>query len=147
MMKLELDPKPRTLAQFAWFAVIGLPLLAAMVLRFATGLKMTDPAIWTHRAMLATAGVAVLQLVAFLAGFRQLSKALYAGLMIVFFPVGFVVSLVLLTVIYFLVITPLALVFRLIGRDALGRKPDPSRASYWRDRGEPRAVASYFKLY
>lgn len=147
MLKLDLDPKPRVLKQFAWFAVIGLPLLAAMVLRFATGLKMSDAALWTHPAMLVVGGVAVLQLVVFLAGFRKLTWALYAGLMVVFFPVGFVVSMVLMTLIYYLVFTPLGLVFRLMGRDALGRKPDPRQATYWHERGAPRSAASYFKLY
>lgn len=32
---------------------------------------------------------------------------------------------------YFLVITPFALVFRLIGRDALRLRKDPSASSYW----------------
>jgi multisubunit Na+/H+ antiporter MnhG subunit len=37
----------------------------------------------------------------------------------------------LLTVFFFLVITPVGLIFRLMGRDALHRKLDRQAATYW----------------
>ena len=36
--------------------------------------------------------------------------------------------------IFFLTVTPIALIFRLIGKDPLNRKPDPNCASYWIER-------------
>ncbi len=44
---------------------------------------------------------------------------------------GFVMTRVLLTIFFFVVLTPVALFFRIIGRDALNRKLDPQAASYW----------------
>jgi hypothetical protein len=35
---------------------------------------------------------------------------------------------------FFLTVTPIALIFRLIGKDPLNRKPDPNCASYWIER-------------
>ncbi|HEB50138.1 MAG TPA: hypothetical protein ENI89_05975 [Desulfobulbus sp.] len=47
---------------------------------------------------------------------------------------GSVMTAVLLTLVYLLVITPLALAARLMGMDLLHRRPDPARQSYWRPR-------------
>jgi hypothetical protein len=46
-------------------------------------------------------------------------------------PIGWVVSHVLLAVIFYLVITPVAIFFRLIGRDALVRRPAPGAGTHW----------------
>ena len=35
---------------------------------------------------------------------------------------------------FFLTVTPIALIFRLIGKDPLNREPDPNCASYWIER-------------
>ena len=49
------------------------------------------------------------------------ARILYVGLTLVAVPIGLVVSFILLAAFYFLLLTPVALVFRLIGRDALCR--------------------------
>lgn len=47
---------------------------------------------------------------------------------------GFFMSRVILTIFFFLVIVPVGLVFKVIGRDALHRKLDRSAATYWIDK-------------
>lgn len=141
MIKLQLRPEPHVLRQFAWLALVGLPAIAWLVLR------MCGAFTWTHPAMLAAGGLAVLQLGLFMASIDVLTRAVFVAIMLVAAPIGFVISHVFLAVIYYLVITPIGLVFRLIGRDAIGRRLDPGAASYWRDRGQPRPASSYFKLY
>ena len=49
-------------------------------------------------------------------------------------PIGHVVGLVLLAVVYYGVMTPLALAFRLAGRDGLGRSPLGCRVVLGRSR-------------
>ena len=44
--------------------------------------------------------------------------------------IGRVSTLVLMSLIFFLVITPTALIMRIAGRDAMARRPDPRRQSY-----------------
>jgi hypothetical protein len=56
-----------------------------------------------------------------------------------------VVGEVLLLVIYFLVFTPVAMLFRIIGRDALARKIDRGAATYWRAKESRADVESYFR--
>lgn len=49
---------------------------------------------------------------------------------------GNAMSMVLLTLLFFLLITPIGLLVRLFSGDTLGRKPDPSLATYWIPRGD-----------
>ncbi len=44
---------------------------------------------------------------------------------------GYFVSRVLLTLVFFIAITPTGLIARLFGKDPMERKLDPSAASYW----------------
>jgi hypothetical protein len=61
------------------------------------------------------------------------------------YPIGWVVGEVMLSVIYFFVFTPVALVFRLIGRDVLERKIDRGAKTYWRLKESRGDVESYFR--
>ncbi len=61
----------------------------------------------------------------------RVARILYIGLALVGMPIGLVVSLILLAAFYFLLLTPLALVFRLIGRDSLHRRFEANVTSYW----------------
>ncbi len=72
-------------------------------------------------------------------------RPLYTALTAVTRPVGHVVSSVLLTAVYFGMFTPLALLFRLLGHDPLGRRQRPGRPSYWTPKPNPADVSSYFR--
>ena len=56
-----------------------------------------------------------------------------------------VVSPVVLGTIYFGVFTPVAYVMRLAGRDALARRFEPQRSTYWIDRDPPGPPDGSFK--
>ena len=58
-------------------------------------------------------------------------RALYVGWMVALFPIGWLVSNLILAAIFFLVITPIGALASLVGRDRLQLKFDPSRHSYW----------------
>jgi len=62
-------------------------------------------------------------------------------------PVGYVLSFVALAAIFYGVVTPIGLVFRVLGRDALARRRDPHAETYW-VRREPRPdAARYFRQF
>lgn len=61
-------------------------------------------------------------------------KPVYYAWMSLAFVLGFVMTRVILTIFFFLVLTPVSLVFRLIGRDALHRKLDRQGPTYWIDK-------------
>ncbi len=72
-------------------------------------------------------------------------KPLYVAWMAVAFALGFVVSHVILTAFFFLVITPVGLIARLFGKDFLRLKLDPIARSYWiaRESRGPRPPSYY----
>jgi hypothetical protein len=76
-------------------------------------------------------------------------KGIYLAWMTLAFTIGLIVSTLVLTVCYFLVITPLALVGRLLGKDFLSEKLDPNAESYWlrRDRSVAGQPSDYEKQY
>ena len=77
----------------------------------------------------------------------RLTRMIYVVLMAVTFPIGLVVSFTLLAIFYFLLLAPLGLIFRLMGRDALCRKFDATAESYWLSRQEPESTEQYFRQF
>jgi len=74
-------------------------------------------------------------------------RPLYLVMSVVGWPIGMAVSVIIMFVIYFLLITPLSLIFRLIGRDALHRKPDPGAETYWIPVSDRPDAARYFRQF
>lgn len=71
----------------------------------------------------------------------------YVGLSYLTFPIGLVVSHLVLGVVYFLVLTPLGLVMRALGHDPLGRHFDATAASHWVPREAPADPKRYFRQF
>ncbi|MFH1716805.1 MAG: hypothetical protein ABIF19_05600 [Planctomycetota bacterium] len=87
--------------------------------------------------------------VTFLSGvvYPGLTRVIYVGLTAVTMPIGLAVSFILLAIFYFLLLTPLGLLFRLIGRDTLCRKFDSTAESYWVARKPPDKLERYFRQF
>lgn len=67
----------------------------------------------------------------------------YVVLTVLVLPIGLVVSHVIIAALFYLLFTPVALFFRLIGRDLMHRRLDPSAETYW----VPRKPATDVKRY
>jgi len=72
-------------------------------------------------------------------------QPLFSGLMAIASPVGWVVSRVLLATLYYAIFTPVAILFRLIGRDALLLRVHANRDTYWTEKPQPADVRSYLR--
>ena len=72
---------------------------------------------------------------------------LFVGTTVLAFPLGWLISQVMLALMFYGIITPLALLFRLRGRDLLARKPAPSRPTFWVPKQTPEDLRSYFRQY
>jgi hypothetical protein len=77
----------------------------------------------------------------------SLLRPVFVAWMVVVFPIGWLVSYAVLAALYFVVLTPVALFFRLRGRDLLDLKPEPGRESYWEPKQCPLDPHSYFRQY
>lgn len=74
-------------------------------------------------------------------------KPLFIALSVVTAPIGFVVSHLLLAAIFFVVLTPIGLVMKLMGHDPLTRRLEKERQTYWEKRPPVTDVARYFRQY
>ena len=133
---IPLNPAPKVLRQFAvaWFLFV-----------LAVGL-------WQHlakdRALLGAALVVLAFLVGVPGWFKpSLVRWAFVAWMALAFPIGWIISLLTLLLMYFLVLTPVALFFRITGRDLLRRKPARDCASFWLPKETPQDVRSYFRQY
>jgi hypothetical protein len=71
-------------------------------------------------------------------------RLVYLGACYATFPIGYVVSHLLLAVIYFVVMLPIGLLLRCFGRNPLDWKWRSDATSYWQDRDPPPAPERYF---
>ncbi|MFM7315814.1 MAG: SxtJ family membrane protein [Isosphaeraceae bacterium] len=98
-------------------------------------------------------GSVAFALIAFLSGLAailkpSLLKYIFIGWMILAFPIGFVVSKILLLSIFLLVFMPVSLIFRLIGRDALAlRRKSAQTDTYWLPKQQPADPSRYLRQY
>jgi hypothetical protein len=134
--ELNLKPSAKMLREFGIIALFGFGLVGALI-----GVKWDA---WTVSYLLWGVG-AVAIIIAFVQ--PKLLLPLYVALMIAAFPIGFVISNVLLWILYFGLFTPIAMVFRLVGRDTMKRKFEPESESYWIERTGEMPVANRFKQY
>ncbi|MFT5127475.1 MAG: hypothetical protein ACI8W8_001078 [Rhodothermales bacterium] len=62
-------------------------------------------------------------------------------------PIFLLVQTLALSLVFYLVFTPVGLFFRLIGRDSLRRKFEPEQTSYWLPHTAPSDRKRYFRQY
>jgi hypothetical protein len=136
LSNLNINPDEKMLREFGLFSLFGFGIMG-LVSALKWELWQLSFGLW---------GLAVFS---FLFSFIQpkVLRPLFVLLMVVAFPVGFVISNVILALLFYAVFTPLALLFKVIGRDALNRKIDPNAASYWVVRDEEMPVSQRFKQY
>jgi len=104
---------------------------------------------WRHKAAFPYLLAPGLILIAFGAGMPKLLRHVYLGWMALAFMLGFVVSNVLLTILFFLVITPIGLLARLFGKDFLSLKLNRAAPTYWirRARTGPKSPTEYERQF
>ena len=72
---------------------------------------------------------------------------IYLGWIYLFYPLGWVLSHVVLALVYYVVLTPIGLGMRLFGRDPMTRRWEPARTSYWIEREPVTDASRYFRQF
>jgi hypothetical protein len=135
-MGLDLHPDTRKVRQFA-FALIIL-LCAGTVKAF---LRMQQTAGWTLLALAAAVGLCALVK-------PQLLRPVYVVVTLVTFPLGWTISRLIVVLLYYGLVTPVACLFRLAGRDRLRLKHAAKlQASNWTERKGNDEPGRYLKQY
>jgi len=145
MIEINLNPDDRTLRHFGWIAFVGFSLLALLAwkqwLLFSSGL---GPA---RTAVAGTFFVLGVISASFSMAVPKANRPLYVLLTLVSYPIGFVFSHAIMVVLFYGLLTPVGLFFRLLARDPLQRRFEPESPSYWVAARDKRPVDSYFKQF
>ena len=135
MVPINWNPGRRELRSFArlWFPLFVV-VLGAMIWWRAESLRGAELA-WAVGAV-----VAVLVLAS-----DKAARWVFLGLIIVTYPIGYVVSTLALAILFYLIFTPIALGMRLAGRDALQLRN--RRTSNWTPYEQVDAPERAFRQY
>ena len=136
MMPFPTNPDRRTLGQFseAWMFAFGMVAAPLMLWRGQPNLAV---AAWV--AAIVGRAVGLVR--------PELLRYVFVGLTALTWPIGWVVSNLMLAIVYYGVITPIGLIRRRGGRDPLGRKLDPSAASHWAEVRPNMRPDRYFRQF
>jgi ABC-type uncharacterized transport system permease subunit len=129
-----------TRSQLRWFAALVFPLFWLWV-AFLVHRRAELPRVAIAIAAVALA-ISIVGLVS-----PAFMRRVWIGMMVGLSPIGWVMSHLILGVIYYLVVTPVGLALRAAGRDPLNRRFDRDAKSYWIDRREQPEVERYFRQY
>jgi hypothetical protein len=136
LIRIEHNPSRRQLLVFSlcwllFWGIVGLTIL------HRSGSWPTAATVWAMGAAIAVVGWI----------FPPLLRIVYLGMAYLAFPIGFVLSYLLLGVIYYAVVTPIGLLMRLAGQDPLQRRFDADAQSYWVSRKPQADVTRYFRQF
>jgi len=145
MVELNLRPDTRTLRQFGWIALVGFGLLALLAwqgwlvfARLEVGTRETVALV-----LAALAGISTL----FSLVWPKANLPIFLGLTLLAFPIGFVLSYVIMATLFYVVIAPVGAALRLVGKDPMDRRFLPAAKTYWIDARPERPRESYFKQF
>ena len=145
MIEIDWKPDDTKLRQFGFIAFAGFSGMAALawfrLLAFAALSEETRPVV-----AVVLGGVGASALLFSLVAPRA-NRPIYLLLSAIALPIGFVLSHVILAFLFYAMITPLGLLFRIIGRDPLERSHDPQATTYWVEPRPRRGKDSYFRQF
>ena len=136
IMTINTNPSRRILRQFAgaWLVFVG---LAGAVVLHKTGLAAVAAAVWTGGGAIGLAGLLAPRAI----------RPVYLGLSFATFPIGLAISWLVLLAVFALVLTPIAAIMRLLGRDPMTRRFDGAAGTYWTRRPPSDKTERYFRQF
>jgi hypothetical protein len=136
MIDINWNPSRREIRQFCG---IGLPLASlalGWLLLYRTGSWRTSVVIWIAGTLAGLLGTAA----------PGVGRGMFVTATAVAYPIGWVLSHVLLAAMFYLVFTPTGFIMRLMGRDPLKRNETSAR-TYWARHEPPTAPEAYFRQF
>ena len=136
MIELKLNPTQKDLRIFAALQMVFFAIVAWLVWR-------------STRSTMLVSGIIVASTIVGLLGIPvpRSIRWIYVVWMLAVFPIGWVVSHVVLAAVYFGLFTPIGILMRLCGRDPMARGFEPATESYWKTRTEPSDTGRYFRQF
>jgi len=136
VIDINWNPNRRELKQFALLQIVFFGIVA-MILFYKTGSTARATTLFVVSACIGAVGFWVPRFI----------RPIYVVWMAAVFPIGWVVSHVLLAAIYFLVFAPLGLLMRFCGRNPIAKEFDRGATTYWIRRAPPEGSKGYFRQF
>ncbi len=136
LLEVKKDFTPRELLWFGPLFALFAGLIGMIILRRFEAPRVAY-GIWSVAAAIIVLYYAI----------PPIRKPLYLGWIYSAFPIGWVISHVLLIAIYYLLITPIGILMKLVGYDPMTRTFDKNESSYWVKRDPNLEKSRYFKQY
>ena len=136
---IEINKNP-TRRQLRWFAGLVFPLFTGWLAWIAAS-QLHLP--WVAHTLI---GLGLVVAVVGLA-FPTVARWVWLGTMYAVFPIGWVVSHVLLVIVYYGVLTPIGLAMRLAGHDPMTRDMSSEEKTYWKPPSPRGDIERYFRQY
>ncbi len=136
MFPIEHHPSPRQLAVFGLTWLVFFTAWGAAAW-WKTGSPLAAGVCWSLAVAVPALGLAV----------PGLLRIVYLGMIYATLPIGLVVSYVILAATYYLVLTPIGLVLRLVGYDPMHRRFDRKAKTYWVPREEDADTDRVFRQF
>ena len=137
VIEINRNPTRRQLNQFG-FIWLGFLVLFGAIARFKLGEPTVALVLWVAAVVVPVVGWLI----------PSVMRAVFLGMSYAAWPIGFVVSHVILALVYYLVFTPVGLAMRIFGYDPMKRGFDESASSYWVTRDPAAAEPKrYFRQF
>jgi hypothetical protein len=130
---ISFTPSTRTLRQFAGIWVL-----------FFGGLACWHGLVGAHTSIALVLAVLAVTVGPLGLIWPRAIRWIYVGWMVLAFPIGWVISRVILALLFYGLFTPLGQFFKLIGRDALARRYHPGVDTYWAPKPTAIDMRSYY---
>jgi len=137
LIEINYNPDKKELRKFGLIALVVLG-ASACVSRFV----FLAPAI----ASLIVAAVGLfICAITFLSA--KAGRLIYLGMTFAALPIGLVISVLLMAIFYFLILTPIGMFFKITGRDLMHRKFEQDSTTYWSQKKYDDAAERYFHQF
>ena len=129
-------PSRRDIRVFGLVLALFFGLIGSLVW-WKSGSLETPKVLWVIGGILAIVYYAV----------PRLRLVMYYGWMKLIYPVGWIISHLVLLIFYYLVLTPIGLIMRAFGRDLMRRRFEGDASTYWVEHHLDSDPARYFRQF
>jgi len=146
IIEVNWNPPAKQLRSFGWICLVAFGALGAWLhyQRTLFGFEFQpETAGMIARTLWGIAAASALLALVAPSALRPLHVLLSA----ISLPIGLVISHVLMGLLYYGLFTPVALIFRIMGRDALDRRFEPGASTYWSKREQVTDQKRYYRQF
>jgi hypothetical protein len=133
---IQFRPSARVLRQFAGLWLVSFGALAAW-----------EGAVRQHLALAAALAVLAATVGPLGLIWPDVVRPIYVGWMVLAFPLGWILSQAILCLMYYGLLTPISIAFRVVGRDSLHRAWHSNAQTYWLPKATPKDLRRYLRQF